>query len=111
MFGSQDLFDSWMNKQSDLVQRLGISYGENLVNQAFNEVIDQADPEVIDSLKDLQELYLLDCIKRDKAWLIENRFLTKATARKLTQQWEQSCQTVANNIDDYVEAFGVPDLS
>ena len=109
MIGSKDLFDNWMNQQSDLVQRLEFP-GENLVNHAFNEVIDQAEPDVVDSLKDLQELYLLIVLK-DKAWLIENRFLTKNTARKLTQQWEQSCQTVADNIDDYVEAFGVPELS
>jgi acyl-CoA oxidase len=105
-----ELFDTWMHKESTLVQRVGIAYGENMVLKSFDAALEGVEKDTKMMLKALRNLYVLDCIQRDKAWFLENNIMSYSNARKCTQLWEEQCSLVAENIEEYVNGFDVPEM-
>ncbi|MFN4144296.1 MAG: acyl-CoA dehydrogenase [Runella sp.] len=88
---------------------LAMAYVERFVNEEFLKVIETLpnNPEKI-ALRQMQQIFALDAIHRDRGWYLENDYLSgdksKAIRKVLTHLYRQ----LRPQAIGYVEAFGIP---
>ncbi|CAK8675100.1 uncharacterized protein LOC143469404 [Clavelina lepadiformis] len=109
--GKEGLFETWMLKESDLVQSAAFAFGELLISQRIKAVIDS--PETNDSLKpilcELRRLYLLDAVLADLGWFAANQLITPESAKHVNEATAEACRTIAPYALRLCDAFDFPD--
>lgn len=109
--GKEGLFDTWMLKESDLVQDAAKAYGEMMISNRVQAVID--DDKTEQSLKPvlsrLHHLYLIDLVQRDLGWFASNEVITPEVARKVNEVAAESCRDLSPHALELCDAFRVSD--
>nr|CAB3219773.1 acyl-coenzyme A oxidase 3, peroxisomal [Phallusia mammillata] len=109
--GKAGLFETWMLKESDLVQGAAYAYGELLISERVKAVIDSpdTDPSLKPILKELRRLYLLDAVLGDLGWFAANEMMTPATAKLVNEATAESCRVIAPHSLQLCDAFDLSD--
>jgi acyl-CoA oxidase len=114
MFSAQingvNIFDAWMMQESELVQQLATSYGENLALEQFNLALEKA--KLFRSEKTLRKLfvlYALDRILEYGVFYLTNGFVTAEQIEQVQSEIKQLCSELGKQALDLTRAFGIPD--
>lgn len=109
--GKKGLFDTWMMKESDLVQHAAFSYGEKLISERTQAIIESpdTDPSLVPILKELRRLYLLDCVLKDLGWFAANSMITPQTAKQVNEATAEACRVIAPHALQLADAFDLSD--
>ena len=100
-----EAFNRWQIKSIDLAH----AHVERLINDSFRDVVEAcADPALKATLNDLCDLYALDVLDRDRAWLIERGYLTTSKAGRLSAEVDALCAELTPRARALVEAFAIP---
>ncbi len=92
------------------VLRLATVHVERVVLEAFVAGIDAcADPRARDLLGSVCDLYVLDCVERDKAWFLEHGRLTPARAKAVSATVDELCRGLRPQASTLVDGFGIPE--
>eukprot|EP01135_Chromosphaera_perkinsii_P010511 Nk52_evm21s2152 gene=Nk52_evmTU21s2152 len=103
------LFDIWMKEESDTVQRAALAYGECVVMEQFNKVIESADASVKGTLLTLCRLYGLHRIEQDVGFLVGEGLITSSQIRAVAEAKVELCREVGGQAIELIEAFGIPE--
>merc|ERR1712142_1235551 len=109
--GKKGLFDTWMMKESDLVQHAAYSYGERMISKQTQAIIDSpdTDPSLVPMLKELRRLYLLDCVLKDLGWFAANSMISPQTAKQVNEATAEACRVIAPHALNLTDAFALTD--
>jgi acyl-CoA oxidase len=109
--GKKGLFDTWMMKESDLVQAAAYAFGELLISQRTQAVIDSpdTDPSLVPMLKELRRLYLLDAVLKDLGWFASNSLISPQTAKQVNEATAEACRVIAPHALELTDAFDLTD--
>jgi len=105
--GKEGQFDTWMLKESDLVQGAAKAFGERLVAERF--LLATATPGAEDTLKALYRLYVLGCIERDAGNLIMLGLVDAEQLKLYTREARELCRSLAPQALALTDAFDIPD--
>lgn len=107
--GGDELFDTWMKSESDLVQGTAQAYAEREVLQACVRTLRQAPHSVSGVLHPLVELYALRRMEADIALLIAEELLPAKASAWIPARIRLLCTRLGGSCLALVEAFGIPD--
>lgn len=107
--GKENLFETWMLENSDLVQLAARSFGERLVNDRVLVSISEADASLKGVLSQLHSLYAISVLKRNMTWYLTNELLTVEKAKEVEAISDELCKQVASQSLDLCEAFALTD--
>nr|XP_039271980.1 acyl-coenzyme A oxidase 3, peroxisomal-like [Styela clava] len=109
--GKEHLFDTWMMKESDLVQLSATSFGERVISESFHRVLESDDTPSSSKpvLKQLYHLYLADAIQRDMGWFIGNELLPPKSGLKVNEVVTSLCDKLGPVSLRLCEAFKITD--
>lgn len=104
-----EIFDTWMHKESDSVQRCTQSFGEREVLDAGMRALDTVSPELRNLLGPLLELYALSRIEVDLGWFLTEDVLSKEAGKAVVPRVRELCAQLAGRWQEVIESFGIPD--
>lgn len=107
--GKKGRYETWMNKEQDLVQAASKAYGDRFINECFSKFIESADPGLQPTLKRLQHLYLVDLVDRSLGYFASSGLLPHGQAQKLGQLATKLSAEVAEESIALTDAFGFAD--
>lgn len=106
----KDLFQVWMQEESDLIQTTARAYGETICLQQFIRIIHAAKTaKVREMLTKLAVLYALSVIQRDVAWFVADGVFPPSFVDKLSGCYDEAVALVASVAMDAVAAFNIPE--
>jgi acyl-CoA oxidase len=106
----KSIFDAWMLEQSDNVQALATSYGEQIAVQQFDKAIrERAHPEIKDTLRNLFTLYALDRVHSDGVFFLQNGIINAEQSAQINREIQRLCNELGRDALDLTAAFGIPD--
>ena len=109
--GTRDgVFEIWMTKQSDLVQRTALAFGQRLALERNAVSI----PKVGNAnARDILEKYVflagITWIEKDLGWFLSNKILSIEQGKEVTVIAQRLCAEVTQYCLETCEAFGIPD--
>ncbi|XP_078489499.1 uncharacterized protein LOC100181361 [Ciona intestinalis] len=98
--GRKGLFDTWMLKESDLVQGAAFAFGELLVSDQSQAVLESCDDSLKPMIREIRRLYLLDAVQRDLGWFTAHELISPQTAKQVNEAVAQSCRMLAHEVFD-----------
>lgn len=110
----KDIFHTWMEKQSDLIQNVATAYGESMVYDAMvrfchEKCTNQMDLQEEQNMKDIRALYGMYAIEKDLGWFLSNGILSPSDGLEVTKAIQTLCHTVGQNAVEIVnKAFDIP---
>ncbi|XP_063847738.1 uncharacterized protein LOC135092899 isoform X2 [Scylla paramamosain] len=107
--GKEKLFDTWMLKESGLVQDSAWAYGERLVSEQFEAVLEQCEASLKPILTKLHHLYLLDVVEKNPTVFITNQLLQPDTLAKVVEASKELCREVGPDALALSDAFDISD--
>ncbi|KAF6031789.1 hypothetical protein EB796_009893 [Bugula neritina] len=114
--GKENLFDTWMLQESDLVQAAAHSFGkydwlngERLVSERFAAVIESADESLKPTLSQLYHLHLLSVIENKLGEFMLSGVLSPEVAQKVSSRAAQLCIELTPQSLALTEAFAIND--
>ena len=108
--GKEGVFDTWMLRESDLIQAAAKAYGERLISDQFSAAIDKApDASLPPILKDLYKLYILHNVERDIGWYLTSDVISVDVAKQVSPAAAQLCQDIAPHSLSLISAFAITD--
>ncbi|CAL5220325.1 g2316 [Coccomyxa viridis] len=105
---SEAVFDTWMKRQSDLVQATALAYAEREVLEASMRAIERAPGSTTQVLRQLVTLYALKALEADMGWLLTEEMLSLQTGRQLPNEIRALCAELAPASQHVIDAFGIP---
>ena len=103
-----DSYDAFLRCQTHMLE-LANAYVEKVVIEQFIKVVnDCEDPAVKIVLKKLCDLYALSTIEKHKGWYLEQEYMQPVKTKAIRRLVNQLCQTVRNDANALVDAFGIP---
>jgi acyl-CoA oxidase len=103
------LFTTWMQHESDNVQALATSWGENIALEQFDNAIKSASAEIQPTLRKLFSLYALDRILADGVFYLTNGFITPKQSQAITVEVQKLCHELGKDALELTRGFGIPD--
>lgn len=103
------IFETWMLEESDMVQALATAYGENIALTQFELAIQNAKPELRETLKKLFSLYALDRIVNDGVFFLQNGFLNGKQSDGMIKEIQMLCNDLGKDALELTGGFGIPD--
>ncbi len=92
------------------VLRLATVHVERVVLEAFVAGIDACtESRARELLSSVCDLYVLDCVERDKAWFLEHGRLTPARAKAVSTTVDELCRRLRPQAGTLVDGFGIPE--
>lgn len=108
--GKENLYDTWMYKESDLIQMAALSYGERLVCEQFERAIqEKAGPTLKPILGQLHELYMLTRVEKNLGWFITSGILPTDVAQGVSKASAKLCAEIAPQALALTDAFAITD--
>lgn len=107
--GLSKLFEIWMLEESDLVQDSARAYGERLVSDQFEAVLEQCEESLKPILTKLHHLYLLDVIEKTPTSFLTNNLLQPDTLAKVVETSQEVCKEVGPDALALCDAFDISD--
>uniref|UniRef100_H2ZII3 Acyl-CoA oxidase C-alpha1 domain-containing protein n=1 Tax=Ciona savignyi TaxID=51511 RepID=H2ZII3_CIOSA len=92
--GKKGLFETWMLKESDLVQGAAFAFGELLVSERTKVTMETCPDNLKPMITELRRLFLLDAVQRDLGWFTANELISTSAAKQVCYVAE-SCRTIA----------------
>ncbi len=103
-----DSYDAFLRCQTHMME-LANAYVERIVIEQFIKVVnDCEDQDVKKALKNLCDLYALSTIEQHKGWYLEQEYMQPIKTKAIRRLVNQLCQSVRNDSDALVDAFGIP---
>lgn len=105
------IFDTWMLKESSLIQSLAQAYGENMVAEQvalFTKGCNDND-DAQKSMELLQGLYSLTCIRNDIGWYMSEGIISPAMCKEIVSTSNDLCAKLGPKAVELVDSFGIPD--
>lgn len=88
---------------------LANAHVERFINDVFTAYIDKMhDSAEKNALKQMQQIFALDAINRDKGWFLENDFISGDKSKAIRKVLVKCYRQVRSNAADFVGAFGIP---
>ena len=107
--GGMDGFDAFLEVQNHLVG-LAHAHVEGMALQSFADALGRCtDANAYPVLRDLRDLYAIDCIQRDAGWFLESGYIEPPKARAIRKLHEKLCAQVRQQAIPLVDAFAIPD--
>lgn len=103
------IFDAWMLCESDTIQALALSYGENLAMNQFLKTINSCLPVLKSRLLDMFKLYALDRIMLDGVFLLQHGFISSKQSEDCNKEIQRLCTELGKIALDLTKGFGIPD--
>ncbi|XP_045126050.1 acyl-coenzyme A oxidase 3, peroxisomal-like isoform X2 [Portunus trituberculatus] len=105
--GKAKLFETWMLEESDLVQDSARAYGERLVSEQFEAVLEQCEDSLKPILTKLHHLYLLDIVEKNPTVFLTNQLLQPDTLAKVVEVSREVCKEVGPDALALCDAFDI----
>uniref|UniRef100_A0A7S2Z2G9 Acyl-coenzyme A oxidase n=3 Tax=Eukaryota TaxID=2759 RepID=A0A7S2Z2G9_9CHLO len=107
-----EVFETWMKRESDLVQATSEAYGEVFVlEQALATLAGKlASAQAKEVVSKIAALYALDCIRRDLAWYLCEGLVGRDQAADVQERVEGLCRDLVPSIPSLLNAFEIPAL-
>ena len=105
------IYETWMMRESNLVQATAMAYAELLAFRQMTAVCrDGSAGSNSVWIAQLQKLYALDCIENDLGWFVSNAVITPADRGCQVEVEIQSvCAQIGSLLPHFVDAFSIPD--
>ncbi|KAK9840200.1 hypothetical protein WJX74_005380 [Apatococcus lobatus] len=103
------VFETWMRRESDLVQALAQAYAEREVLEASIRAAAECDTKLAGVLEAVIRLYALRRLEADLATLLGERILPIEAATDIPNLIRSSVADLAPNAQGLVDAFGIPE--
>jgi len=107
--GRDGMFETWMLRESDLVQGAAKAFGERLIAEQFLSVIEGSDPSLKEQLTQLYRLYAINCVEEDAKFYLTQNLLTAQQFSELEEESRSLCRALGENSLSLGEAFAIPD--
>ncbi|RXG64068.1 putative acyl-coenzyme A oxidase 3.2, peroxisomal [Armadillidium vulgare] len=107
--GKAGLFETWMLKESDLIQGFAKAFGERLLSDEFERSIEEADESSKPVLADLHKLYILDILEKSSGSFITSGLISKEFALEVEKYSRHLCAKLSPESVALCEAFGITD--
>ncbi|KAB7499843.1 Acyl-coenzyme A oxidase 3, peroxisomal [Armadillidium nasatum] len=107
--GKAGLFETWMLKESDLIQGFAKAFGERLLSDEFEKSIQEADESSMPVLADLHKLYILDILEKSSGSFITSGLISKEFALEVEKYSRHLCAKLSPESVALCEAFGITD--
>lgn len=107
--GKAGLFETWMLQESDLVQGAAKAFGERLVSDQFEEVIQKCEESLRTVLTTMYHLYLLDIVEKNMADFMAIGLVSSETASQVGELSRKLCKDLAPDALTLCEAFAISD--
>lgn len=107
--GKAKLFETWMLQESDLVQDAAKAYGERLVSEQFEAVLERCEASLKPVLSQLHHLYLLSIVEANPAVFLTNHLMDTDTLAKVLEVSRQVCMELGPDALALCEAFDITD--
>jgi len=114
--GGEPLFETWMLKESDRVQRLALAYGERVVLEQFSSRIGQLassdcaeERALVPTLTELRSLYALSRVQADAAQLMSDGLMNVSTYQQVDANISTLCASLGDKAIDLADGFGIPE--
>lgn len=106
-----DIYDTWMIRESGLVQATAMAYVEMVVFERLAAARDMPGGKENDAwLAEIQRLYALDCVNRDLGWFLTNAVLAPVgRGEAVEKELQRMCAKLGPVLPHVVDAFGIPD--
>ncbi|EIE22640.1 acyl-CoA oxidase [Coccomyxa subellipsoidea C-169] len=102
------VFDTWMKRESDLVQATALAYAEREVIDACQRACQQAPGSVASILRALTNLHALRRLEADQGWLLTEGILSLEAARGIPNEIRALCAELAPSSQRIIDSFGIP---
>ncbi|MEM7654892.1 MAG: acyl-CoA dehydrogenase [Bacteroidota bacterium] len=104
-----EAYDAFLEVQTHLLS-LARAYVDRIVLEQFTLALDTLeDPQHVELLTRLRDLYALSEMEEHLAWYLENGYLEGGKAAAIRQQVDQLCKELRPDAVSLVHAFGIPD--
>lgn len=107
--GSEDFFDEWMKRQSDLVQGTALAFAEREIMEACLRAGQQAPASTKDMILHMTRLFAQRAVEVDLPWFIADRLLPPQAGKAMPAAVRSSVSQIGPQAQAIVEAFGIPD--
>ena len=107
--GQKGLFDTWMHKESDVIQGAAHAYGDRLISEQFHAVIPGAEPSLVPVLQKVLHLYLINNIEKNLAWYLTSGNMSIEHGKQVATISQRLCRELSPHALHLVEAFGITD--
>jgi len=111
-----ELFDTWMMKESDMVQRVALAYGERVVMEQFGATISELSASsceeeraLVPTLTQLRSLYALSRVQADAAQLMADGLMSTGAYAEVDKEVSSLCAALGEKALDLAEGFGIPE--
>ncbi|KAF2359072.1 Acyl-CoA oxidase/dehydrogenase central domain [Trinorchestia longiramus] len=107
--GKTGLFETWMLRESDLVQAAARAFAERLVAEEFQSVLRTCDASLSAVLSQLYRLYAIGCIEHDPAFFLCSGLLSADSYQQLVKESRSLCRELAMQALPLTDAFAITD--
>nr|XP_040578957.1 acyl-coenzyme A oxidase 3, peroxisomal-like [Lepeophtheirus salmonis] len=106
---SDDIFETWMLCESDLIQHAARSFGDRLIAERFEIALEQCSEGLKGVLSKVHELYLIGLIERNLTWYLLSGLITPEQAEDLKQHSRELCNDLGKDSLALCESFAITD--
>lgn len=100
--------DAFLKVQNHLIE-LAKAYVENMVLTDFNNYLAYlAEGPEKKAMQKMCNLYALHVIEENKGWYLESGYMDGTKTKAIRRLTNKLCQDIREDIDGYVDAFGIP---
>ena len=104
---SKDLFEVWMNEESNLVQEVALSYGSRIVSEIFlKNISENKELEII--LSEIYQLYCINEILNSIGFYFSNNLISNSTYNKMLNKQKKLNYNIGSQSLKLIESFDIP---
>lgn len=107
--GRENMFDTWMYQESDLIQYAARSYGELIMSSQFLAALESCDASLKPVLTRLYQQFVLGVVEGRLGWFITSDLLSADQARQVPVISAQLCRELSDDALALTAAFGLPE--
>lgn len=107
--GPQDFFDTWMKRQSDIVQGAAQAFAEQQVLEASLRAVSGLNGTLKDVMMQVVQLYALRSVESDLSWFMTEEVLNARSAQLVPEAVRGLVAGLGPYGQALVDAFGIPD--
>eukprot|EP00096_Caligus_rogercresseyi_P010451 TRINITY_DN3813_c0_g1_i1.p1 TRINITY_DN3813_c0_g1~~TRINITY_DN3813_c0_g1_i1.p1 ORF type:complete len:643 (-),score=152.02 TRINITY_DN3813_c0_g1_i1:194-2122(-) len=106
---SDDIFETWMLCESDLIQHAARSFGDRLIAERFELALDDCSEDLHGVLSKVFRLYLTGIIERNLTWYLISGLITPEQAEDIKHESQMLCNDLGRDSLDLCESFAITD--
>ncbi|CAG0896946.1 unnamed protein product [Darwinula stevensoni] len=106
--GKEGLFRTWVEEESDLIQKSAKAFGERVISDAFLQAIAEADKPEKEALLELYKLYAVGILREDLGWFLTEKMISFDLTYDLEKLYSQLCSRVGARSKELCDGFGIP---